>query len=184
MKTLIFAIILLFTANTSGSTHKEMSEEERIIFLANMIEVNMLSAQLDDIEIYYNYLVLTYNHGSKLDKQKLAMKYALCHIMFNQAVSLEIKTDNLDTKILRFVAWRGLVGFRLMVKSADGTEAQADRMLARLKEGEIIFTPNKIHTCTALDMAIYENMMKLGINPFPPGDDNLEPEPKKNQLAS
>jgi len=185
MKTLIF-VMLLFTGNVIAQKVPNTDEmtPESFSYISKMFETNIILARLDDIDIYYNYLTLTFSHGTIPQKQKLALKYAICHVMFATADFYKISTEKLGSETLRVIAWRQLVAMKWMIRAAGGTDANANELLDSVNQS-VSFTPNLIHTCTVLDMAMYENMKRLGVRPFPPiGEEPEEPEEKKNQIAS
>lgn len=182
MKTLIFAITLLFSAATLAepSTNNPNTHEE----YAQFVDDSTMTGLALDPEIFFMYVSTVYQRGPEVANMKLAVKYAFCHLLWNKVLEEKWFTDNITEDMYAVTSWRSLVNTKLFVHRANRDPGEVEtKMLPTLNEFDINVGAAGIAECAALDQAAVLHMEFLGIKTNPEPDEDLTPKPIEEPKA-
>ena len=133
-----------------------------------------------DIDIYLSYIQFVYDDGIPVDHTKLAIKFATCHIFWDTMAEWGVSAGNVTPEMFRVSADRMLQATMTYISRAGGDpETVVPALIMRLLASNISFRDGTVITCTALDRAVYRDMLQQEMPPPAP-----QPEPEKEGFAS
>lgn len=183
MKTLIFAIALLFATTTLASNYPEDLTTEQ---LTEFVESNVDFGLDSDIFIFRQYVDKTFYYGSNIENMAVAIRFTHCSIMWRQILEIIPGSEKLSHDMLKSGIWRAIETAKFHVYRAGGNPARVETHMVPMLlvedafsgKGRTDVTASHIYTCTALDLVTSLDMQESGIDPMAPEDWILEPIPE------
>ncbi len=159
--------------------------EQLVDTIKPIIGENTARAQTTDVDLYMSYMQMIVMIGTEKDKRKAASKAGYCSFLWGAAKTMGALDDGMPPNYFDVAIYRAATATAFFLASIEGkpdTKAEAEKLMKQIAATRAVaFTPNNVYICAALDMAMYNLMIQLGQDPFPPpaGQIPSEPEPKK-----
>lgn len=177
MKTLIFALSLLFSASAMS---KEAPPQEQLDYIHEQILVGIEM----DIMPYLMWLQVTYNQGPDVPNMLVAMKAGTCFMLWSEIASWNTDLGILEPEDFDASAERAYRAIEVYVIKAGGdpSRIQSHLLPALLRDGYGRMSSGNIVECTILDGALLQDTM-MDLEKYLPQVPD-ESEPKSGGIAS
>ena len=184
MKAFILALALLFTSATLAEDNPSlnMDSAEFTDFAALHIE---LGQSLAETPIYSDWLNYNYFVGSPNQRMTVAMRLAVCSIMWREVADRMQENDVFTREQVLVTLWRALEAAKIYVHAANRDPDQTETVLipmlihsAKEQNEPTFVSDSSIYTCVAIDTSLFYGRHSSGLPTEPPEDWKLEPIPE------
>ena len=188
MKLLIIAIILLFSSATLAQEPEQLQWDRSSPEFAEFIQLNINRGLTADIRIYTAYLTSIYNYGTFLENIFISMRYSSCSIMWRNVLESIQETKELNHKMISSAIYRSIEMAKWFVirlgEDPNKVESGMIPMIAaEIGARKAMISESIVYSCTALDVAGFQQLSANGHLVEPLEDWILEPIPEFKEPA-